>query len=94
MSARFWLIFGLVGQTMFFMRFLVQWIVSEREKRSVIPVSFWYFSLLGSAILAVYAFHIQDPVFILGQSLGFVIYIRNLMLIKNQQETNELSNGN
>jgi lipid-A-disaccharide synthase-like uncharacterized protein len=83
-----WLILGLIGQLMFFLRFFVQWVVSEREKKSVIPVSFWYFSLSGSAILAVYAIHIQDPVFILGQSLGFIIYVRNLMLIKKERERN------
>jgi len=71
---------------MFFMRFLLQWIESERQKKSVIPVSFWYFSLAGSAVLSVYAFHIQDPVFILGQTLGFIIYIRNLVLIKKENE--------
>ena len=80
----FWIVFGFAGQTVFFMRFFVQWIESERQKKSVIPISFWYFSLLGTAILAVYAFHKQDPVFIVGQTMGFFIYIRNLMLIKNQ----------
>lgn len=83
-----WVLFGLFGQFMFFMRFFVQWVESERQKRSVIPVSFWYLSLAGSAILAVYAIHIQDPVFIIGQSLGFFIYIRNLMLIKKEKENN------
>lgn len=85
MNFEFWLVLGFVGQLMFFMRFFMQWIESERQKKSVIPISFWYFSLAGSGILAVYAVHIKDPVFIVGQSLGFFIYIRNLMLIKKEQ---------
>ncbi len=84
----FWVVFGLVGQVCFFMRFLVQWIASERRKESVIPIQFWYFSLGGSVILLVYAIHRKDPVFILGQSVGFFIYIRNLWLIaKKTPET-------
>jgi len=83
---KFWLIFGLFGQTLFFMRFLVQWITSEIKKQSVIPVSFWYFSLGGSLILLIYAIHRKDPVFILGQSLGFLIYTRNLALIARHKE--------
>ena len=88
LNINFWVVFGLLGQACFFMRFFFQWLASEREKRSVIPVSFWYFSLAGSAVLAVYAVHIADPVFIIGQSCGFVIYIRNLMLIKKEREAN------
>ncbi len=85
----FWIVFGFVGQIMFFMRFLVQWIESERQKKSVIPVSFWYFSLLGTLMLALYALHRNDPVFLVGQSLGFFIYIRNLMLIRKEQKCDE-----
>jgi lipid-A-disaccharide synthase-like uncharacterized protein len=77
----FWLIFGLIGQLCFTMRFVVQWIASEKRKESVIPVSFWTFSLLGSLILLVYAIYRKDPVFILGQAFGFTVYIRNLQLI-------------
>ncbi len=76
-----WLIFGLGGQAVFMGRFIVQWIASERKGESVIPVAFWYISLAGSTILLIYSIHKQDIVFILGQSLGSVIYIRNLMLI-------------
>ncbi|MEO1548879.1 MAG: lipid-A-disaccharide synthase N-terminal domain-containing protein [Pseudomonadota bacterium] len=72
---------GLFGQFLFSMRFLVQWFVSEKEKRSVIPVVFWYFSIGGGLVLFSYAVYRQDPVFILGQSLGLVIYLRNLWLI-------------
>ncbi|NLI75704.1 MAG: hypothetical protein GX442_04590 [Candidatus Riflebacteria bacterium] len=87
----FWVLFGFVGQAMFFMRFFVQWIESERQKKSVIPVSFWYFSLLGTSMLALYALHRKDPVFLVGQSLGFFIYIRNLMLIRKEQKCDDAS---
>ena len=73
-----WLAVGLVGQGLFFSRFLVQWIASERAGRSVIPMAFWYLSLFGGLTLFTYALHIGDPVFILGQSCGAVIYLRNL----------------
>jgi len=73
-----WLGVGFVGQAFFFARFFVQWLASERAGRSVIPMSFWYFSLLGGITLFVYAIHLGDPVFIIGQSTGAVIYLRNL----------------
>ncbi|MGD0960781.1 MAG: lipid-A-disaccharide synthase N-terminal domain-containing protein [Methylomonas sp.] len=76
-----WLIIGFSGQGMFMARFLVQWLASERKKQCVIPVKFWYFSIMGGAISLVYAIHKEDPVFILGQSAGLLIYIRNLYLI-------------
>ncbi|PUU88255.1 MAG: lipid A biosynthesis domain-containing protein [Halanaerobium sp.] len=85
----FWLVVGFVGQIMFGMRFFVQWIASEKAKKSVIPIAFWYLSICGSLILLVYAVHRRDPVFILGQSTGSFIYLRNLYLIKNEKE-NEL----
>ncbi len=75
-----WLVLGFAAQGLFTARFLVQWVVSERRKRSTVPKAFWYCSLGGSALLLVYAIHVRDPVFILGQSFGFVVYIRNLML--------------
>ncbi len=80
-----WVIVGLGGQIMFMMRFLIQWIVSEREKKSIIPISFWWFSIGGAAILLAYAIWRRDPVFILGQSLGFFIYTRNLWLIYGER---------
>ena len=80
-----WVLVGLGGQVMFMMRFLVQWIVSEKARRSTIPVSFWWFSIAGAAILLAYAIYRADPVFILGQSLGFVIYARNLWLIRAER---------
>ncbi len=77
----FWLTVGFLGQALFSMRFIVQWIKSERMKRSVVPLAFWYFSLAGGAALFVYALHRSDPVFIVGQGLGIFIYLRNLWLI-------------
>jgi lipid-A-disaccharide synthase-like uncharacterized protein len=79
-----WLTIGLVGQAAFAGRFLVQWIASERAKESVVPAAFWILSILGSLILLAYAIHRADPVFILGQSFGFLIYSRNLMLIRGK----------
>lgn len=76
-----WLIIGFGGQAMFSMRFLIQWIMSEREKRSMIPLAFWYFSIAGGLSLLIYAIHRKDPVFILGQGSGLFIYLRNLYLI-------------
>lgn len=77
-----WVIIGLVGQLSFSMRFILQWISSERAKKSVMPVSFWYFSIGGGIILLAYAIHRRDPVFILGQASGLLIYLRNLSLIR------------
>ncbi|MDD5069827.1 MAG: lipid-A-disaccharide synthase N-terminal domain-containing protein [Candidatus Omnitrophica bacterium] len=77
----FWLIVGFLGQSLFFCRFLFQWIVSEKEKKSIIPVCFWYFSLGGGVILLIYSLYRRDPVFILGQSFGVLIYARNLYFI-------------
>ena len=76
-----WLLIGLGGQLLFTARFVVQWIVSERKKRSVIPVAFWYLSLAGSLVLLSYAIYRKDPVFVLGFSFNSVVYIRNLRLI-------------
>jgi lipid-A-disaccharide synthase-like uncharacterized protein len=76
-----WLAVGFVGQALFASRFLVQWIVSERRRESVIPIAFWYFSICGGLILFAYSLYRMDPVFILGQSFGIVVYSRNLYLI-------------
>lgn len=85
----FWLIVGFIGQAMFTMRFIIQWIASEKKKESVIPVSFWYFSLAGGLIVLFYAIHRMDPVFILAYLPGNFIYIRNLYFIykKNKVST-------
>jgi lipid-A-disaccharide synthase-like uncharacterized protein len=77
-----WVVVGLLGQAMFSMRFLVQWISSERARKSVMPVAFWYFSIAGGMILLTYAIYRRDPVFIIGQSTGLFIYLRNLWLIR------------
>ena len=86
-----WLIIGFIGQALFSMRFLVQWVASERKGESVVPTLFWYFSLAGGLTLLAYAIHIRDAVFILGQSAGAFIYIRNLVLIfrKKHPQLNE-----
>ena len=76
-----WVIFGFGAQFMFMMRFVIQWIASERKQRSYVPVVFWYFSLAGGLMLFTYAVKRQDPVFMFGQGLGCFIYIRNLTLI-------------
>lgn len=86
MSATLWLILGYLGQALFFSRFLVQWVASERAGRSVVPVSFWFLSLAGGLILLAYSIWRKDPVFILGQSCGALIYTRNLMLIRKEKE--------
>ncbi|AWB47425.1 lipid A biosynthesis protein [Gemmobacter aquarius] len=76
-----WLVIGLFGQLMFTARFVVQWIASERAGASVMPVAFWYFSLIGGTIVLFYGIHKLEPVIILGQLPGVVIYSRNLWLI-------------
>jgi lipid-A-disaccharide synthase-like uncharacterized protein len=77
-----WIAIGLAGQALFSARFIIQWLASEKARRSVVPKTFWYFSLAGSAVLLAYAIHRVDPVFILGQAAGFAIYLRNLWLIE------------
>jgi lipid-A-disaccharide synthase-like uncharacterized protein len=76
-----WVVLGFVAQAFFTMRFLVQWIASERARKSVIPVAFWFFSLGGGTLLLIYALYRRDPVFIAGQALGLLVYIRNLYFI-------------
>ena len=76
-----WLTIGFLGQGLFFMRWVVQWFKSERERESTIPLSFWYLSLIGGLITLAYAIYRRDPVFIAGQGVGALVYIRNLMLI-------------
>ena len=89
MQNMIWLAVGFAGQALFSMRFLVQWWASERQKRSVIPVAFWFFSLAGGLTLLSYAIYRQDPVFIVGQAGGLFIYSRNLYFIyinRNRQD--------
>jgi len=82
-----WLVlaFGFSGQALFSARFLIQWIASERQRKSVVPVLFWYFSLAGGLTLFLYAIYREDPVFMLGQGFGLIVYIRNLWLIRHEK---------
>jgi len=84
-----WIVIGFVGQALFSARFIVQWLASERAKRSLIPMAFWYFSLLGGAVLLSYAIHKRDPVFIVGQAAGLFVYLRNLYLIRTGRQKAE-----
>ena len=88
----YWMILGFIAQGLFFGRFFVQWIASERKGESTVPVAFWFFSVLGGGLLLLYAIHQRDIVFILGQAGGLVIYARNLMLIyqKKRRDTERI----
>ncbi len=81
MTWDFWVVIGLIGQLVFGGRFIIQWIASERRGASHIPVQFWWMSIIGGAITTAYAIHRRDPVLIVGQASGLLVYIRNLMLI-------------
>lgn len=76
-----WLLIGLIGQGLFFVRWLVQWFSSERQRRSVIPLSFWYLSMFGAVVLLTYSIYRGDPVFIMGNLFNSAVYARNLVLI-------------
>ncbi len=76
-----WLTIGLGAQLMFSMRFLIQWISSEKARKSVMPVAFWWFSIIGGLLLLAYGLYRGEPVIILGQTFGIVVYARNLWLI-------------
>jgi lipid-A-disaccharide synthase-like uncharacterized protein len=78
----FWLCLGFTGQGLFASRFLVQWLASERRRRSHIPVLFWYLSILGGLLSLIYALYLRDPPFIFGQSAGLIVYSRNLILLR------------
>jgi lipid-A-disaccharide synthase-like uncharacterized protein len=80
-----WTALGFVGQLFFSARFAIQWVASEIRKRSTVPVSFWFLSIAGSLILLAYAIHKKDPVFIVGQSAGLLVYSRNLVLIRRSR---------
>jgi lipid-A-disaccharide synthase-like uncharacterized protein len=86
--------FGFVAQGLFFSRFLIQWLASERQGKSVVPVAFWIFSFLGGTMLLIYAIYQKDPVFIFGQGGGLVIYARNLMLIYKEKKRVKEYNSN
>ena len=80
-----WLCVGFLGQALFTLRFLVQWFHSEKHKKSLVPVLFWHFSLAGGSVLLAYAIHRRDPVFIVGQSAGLLVYARNLHLVHRER---------
>lgn len=80
-KATLWLVIGFLGQALFSARFIVQWVQSERVKKSVFPVAFWYFSIAGGITLLAYAVYREDPVFIVGQLTGLFIYFRNLYFV-------------
>ena len=82
-----WLGIGFLGQALFSARFVIQWLASERMRRSVVPHAFWWFSLAGGDTLLAYALWRGDPVFVLGQGLGLFVYLRNLMLIRRHRQT-------
>jgi lipid-A-disaccharide synthase-like uncharacterized protein len=77
-----WFIVGMTGEAVFLMRFVVQWIASERSKRTVVPIVFWHLSLVGTLMVLAYAVHTLDPVFMLAYSLNMVIYVRNLTIAR------------
>ena len=87
MTTNQWLIIGFVGQALFGARFIIQWIVSEKKGESTIPLAFWYCSIGGAMVLLSYAIYKQDPVFIVGQSLGSIVYVRNLILIDRKRKS-------
>jgi lipid-A-disaccharide synthase-like uncharacterized protein len=82
----FWLTVGFLGQALFTARFLVQWLASEKKRQSVVPVAFWWLSLLGGTAILAYAIFRRDPVIITGQGMGLVVYVRNLMLVSQAQQ--------
>ena len=86
-SEKVWLGVGFAAQLMFSMRFIVQWIASERARRSIVPETFWYFSLVGGAMLFAYAIYRLDPVFMLGQGMGLFIYARNIYFIRTHHKS-------
>jgi len=88
-----WVLLGVVAQGLFTMRFVVQWIASERAQRSVVPMTFWWFSIGGGSLLFVYALYRRDPVFILGQGFGLFVYLRNLQFVLRAKARGEDPGG-
>ena len=87
MTATYWLVIGFIGQIAFGARFVIQWLVSEKKGESTIPLAFWYCSIGAAIVLLSYAIYKQDPVFIVGQSLGSIVYVRNLILIDRKRKS-------
>lgn len=84
MKIDYWILFGFFAQFIFFLRFFVQWLASEKEKKSVIPIAFWYLSIAGSILILIYSIKREDPVFIVAQFLALFIYLRNIILRKKE----------
>jgi lipid-A-disaccharide synthase-like uncharacterized protein len=83
-----WVVLGFIAQAFFTMRFVVQWIASERARKSIIPVAFWFFSIGGGVLLLIYALYRRDPVFIAGQAFGLLVYFRNVyFIVAHRRET-------
>lgn len=80
-----WILFGFLAQFVFFLRFVVQWWESEKKKQSVIPIGFWHLSIVGSLMILVYSIKRSDIVFTTASVLNIIIYVRNLMLLKNNK---------
>ena len=83
-AEQLWMGIGFLGEALFGMRFVIQWVASERRKRSVVPVAFWYLSIVGAVIVLCYAIYREDPVFILGTGAPLLIYLRNLWFIRRE----------
>lgn len=83
-----WYVIGFLGEAIFGSRMLVQWIASEKAKKNIVPELFWYLSLAGSVLVFVYALHLQDPVFVISKGAGLFVYIRNVVLLRNDQNQN------
>jgi lipid-A-disaccharide synthase-like uncharacterized protein len=92
-GATFWLVIGFMGQALFTARFLVQWVASEKQRDAVVPIAFWWLSLLGGTALLSYAISRRDPVIVVGQSMGVFIYVRNLMLIDKARRREAADGG-
>ncbi|MEX0918571.1 MAG: lipid-A-disaccharide synthase N-terminal domain-containing protein [Candidatus Paceibacterota bacterium] len=93
LSEIIWIGIGFTGQFIFFLRFFIQWISSEKRGESYVPVAFWYLSIIGALIILAYAIYRVDPVFIIGQGLAIIIYMRNLILIRRTRPTQNKHTG-
>lgn len=89
-TERLWIIFGFAAQFVFFLRFGVQWYVSEKLKKSIIPISFWYISIIGTVMIILYSYHQKDIVFFVANVASLVIYFRNIALL-NKTNKNSVS---
>lgn len=81
-----WVFLGIVAQGLFTMRFVVQWLASEKAGKSVVPMAFWWFSISGGVLLLAYALYRRDPVFIAGQGFGVFVYLRNLQFVLRERK--------